>query len=119
MQSSQSIEDMLSAVKDVIGCITATKTQHLYMIKASPRYDLSQWFTNCYHGYRYVDRLADNLMHQLTLSRRSVLQITALTSKREEAIETITKVEPQLNVLVKETKQMQKQVSRSLLACIT
>ena len=37
VQSSQSIEDMLSTVSDVIGCITATKTQHLYMIKASPR----------------------------------------------------------------------------------
>ena len=58
-----------------------------------------------------MDRLADNLTHQLTLSRRSMLQITAMTSKREEAIETITKVEPQLNMLVRETKQMQKQVS--------
>lgn len=96
VQSSQSIEGMLSTVNDVIGCITATKTQHLYMIKASPR---------------YVDRLADNLTHQLTLSRRSTLQITALTSKREEAIETITNVEPQLKALVGETKQIQKQVS--------
>ena len=40
-----------------------------------------------------------------------MLQITALTNKREEAIETMTKVEPQLNVLLRETKQMQKQVS--------
>lgn len=55
--------------------------------------------------------MADNLTHQLTLSQRSTLQITALTSKREEAIETITNVEPQLNGLVKETKQLQKQVS--------
>lgn len=60
---------------------------------------------------RYVDRLADNLAHQLTLSRRSTLQITALTSKREEAIEMITNVEPQLNTLIRETKQLQKQVS--------
>ena len=60
---------------------------------------------------RYVERLADNLTHQLTLSQRSILQITALTNKREEAIETITNVEPQLNTLIKETKQLQKQVS--------
>jgi len=60
---------------------------------------------------RYVERLADNLTHQLTLSQRSILQITALTNKREEAIETITNVEPQLNALIKETKQLQKQVS--------
>lgn len=61
-----------------------------------------------------MDRLADNLTHQLTLSRRSTLQITALTSKREEAIETITNVEPQLKALVGETKQVQKQVSLCL-----
>lgn len=62
-----------------------------------------------------MDRLADSLTHQLTLSQRSTLHITTLTNKREEAIETIAVIEPQLSALVSGTKQLQKQVS---LVCI-
>lgn len=58
-----------------------------------------------------MDRLADNLTHQLQLSRRPALQITTLTSKREEALELLGNTEPLLSKMVKETKQLQKQVS--------
>jgi len=58
-----------------------------------------------------VDRLADDLAHQLQLSRRPAIQITTLTSKREEALEVLGNAEPLLSKLIKETKQLQKQVN--------
>ena len=65
---------------------------------------------------RYVDRIADSLEQKLKISQNLLQQVVGLKERHQKAVEQQIECEPKLTVLVKKTKELQKQVRENQMA---
>merc|ERR1711890_101913 len=89
----------LQLVLGIMRELTSKKMKNLYLIKSSPR---------------YVDRIADSLLQKLQVSEKLIKQAASLNKKNKEAAEVQVETQPKLQVLVKKTKSLQKQIENEI-----
>jgi len=99
MHTKESTETMLQLVLGIMRELTSKKMKNLYLIKSSPR---------------YVDRIADSLLQKLQVSEKLIKQAASLNKKNKEAAEVQVETQPKLQVLVKKTKSLQKQIENEI-----
>ncbi|KAL3836336.1 hypothetical protein ACJMK2_021769 [Sinanodonta woodiana] len=95
----ESVEVMLTLVKDIIDQLTSVKIQHLMLIRNSPR---------------YVDRLKESLQQTLKLADKMVLYEKEMILKSKEASNEEGQLQPRLDLLRQQTKEMQKQMEEEI-----
>lgn len=61
--------------------------------------------------YRYVDRLKETLKQMLSLADKMVFLEKQMVVKYKDADSELREVQPKLELVIKRTKEMQKQVS--------
>lgn len=96
---SKQVETMVKQVKDIIGQLTSVQIQHLMLIRDSPR---------------YVERLKDTLRSTLTLADKMVFYEKETVSRRHDAEAEESELAPKVEVLVKRTKEMKKQMEEEI-----
>lgn len=89
------VETMATELKDVIGQLTSVQIQHLMLIRDSPR---------------YVERLKETLKSTLTLADKMIFYQKETISRRHDMVDEERELAPKVEVLVKQTKKMQKQI---------
>ncbi|KAL4228499.1 CDK5 regulatory subunit associated protein 3 [Mactra antiquata] len=92
---SKHVETMVTDVKNIINQLTSVQIQHLMLIRDSPR---------------YVERLKDTLKSTLTLADKMLFYEKETVIRRQEAINEAVEIAPKVEILVKRTKEMQKQM---------
>ncbi|KAF5906349.1 CDK5 regulatory subunit-associated protein 3, partial [Clarias magur] len=92
-QSREHVQAMLADVRHLLGGLTSLRMKHLFMIQASPR---------------YVERVSDMLRQKLKLADILVLKRATLADRRQEALEEQAKLEPRIDLLAVQTKELQK-----------
>ncbi|XP_052091242.1 CDK5 regulatory subunit-associated protein 3-like [Mytilus californianus] len=95
----ETVEGMLIKVKDIYSQLTTVKMHHLMLIRNSPR---------------YVDRLRDDLKQILTLADKMTFHEKEMVVKKEEAIQEQTEIQPKLDMIIKKTKEVQKQMETEI-----
>ncbi|CAG5131829.1 unnamed protein product [Candidula unifasciata] len=95
----KTVTAMLTKVKDILDQMTSVRMEHLMLIRDSPR---------------YVDRLRDSLRQKLVLADKMVLSEKEMAGTRLEAIEEEKELEPQLEILRKQTKIIKKQLEEEI-----
>uniref|UniRef100_A0A8C4XHN5 Uncharacterized protein n=2 Tax=Erpetoichthys calabaricus TaxID=27687 RepID=A0A8C4XHN5_ERPCA len=98
-QTRDKVLAMLVQVRSMIERLTTKKMQHLFMILASPR---------------YVDRVTDILQQKMKQADILVLKQQRMVEKRQEALAEQAKLEPQLDLLIKRTRELQKQIEADI-----
>ncbi|XP_030077213.1 CDK5 regulatory subunit-associated protein 3 isoform X2 [Microcaecilia unicolor] len=98
-QTKEKIVAMAAAVQDLIGQLTCMRMQHLFMILASPR---------------YVDRVTELLHQKLKQSELMGLKKELMAQRREAALEEQRALEPRLDLIVQQTKELQKLIEEDL-----
>lgn len=96
---ADSVQIMLSTITAVLDSLTNTRTQHLLLMKGSSR---------------YLERMATSLLSPQMLANKATAQVEALSARREEAIDTALALQPQIETLKTETKQLQKQIEQQI-----
>eukprot|EP00118_Oscarella_pearsei_P006206 m.28202 g.28202 ORF g.28202 m.28202 type:complete len:524 (+) comp30600_c0_seq4:65-1636(+) len=99
LQTPVSVSLMQRKVTAALNQLTSPRTQHLFMIKSSQR---------------YIDRLAESLLHKLTLANKMEQSHKAAIERAATAAQEQSTLEPKLNVLKTNTRHLQKQVEESL-----
>lgn len=61
--------------------------------------------------YRYVDRLKETLKQMLSLADKMVFLEKQMVVKYKDADSELREIQPKLELVIKRTKEMQKQVS--------
>nr|XP_047136048.1 CDK5 regulatory subunit-associated protein 3 [Hydra vulgaris] len=89
----------LSRVTSILSEMTSLKMQNLYLIQNSPR---------------YVDRIADSLIQKLTTSENLMKQINILEERSQKAQTLQAETEPKLEVIIRKTKELQKQIEKEI-----
>ncbi|XP_059151211.1 CDK5 regulatory subunit-associated protein 3-like [Physella acuta] len=89
------VTNMLTKVKDILDKLTSVQMQHLMLIRDSPR---------------YVDRLRDSLRQKLLLADKMLQSEKEMAGTRIEAVNEEKDLEPQLELLRKQTKVLKKQL---------
>ncbi|XP_060578828.1 CDK5 regulatory subunit-associated protein 3-like isoform X2 [Ruditapes philippinarum] len=89
------VETMATDLSAVIGQLTSVQIQHLMLIRDSPR---------------YVERLKDTLKSTLSLADKMIFYEKETISRRHDMETEERDLIPKLDVLVKRTKEMQKQM---------
>ena len=69
--------------------------------------------------FRYVDRLKENLKQTLTLADKMTFHEKEMVLKRGETKQEQAEIQPKLDLIIKKTKEVQKQVGKSLVYCMT
>ncbi|BFZ06477.1 hypothetical protein BsWGS_09515 [Bradybaena similaris] len=95
----KTVTAMLTKVKDILDKMTSVRMEHLMLIRDSPR---------------YVDRLRDSLRQKLVLADKMALSEKEMAGTRLEAIQEEKELEPQLEVLRKQTKVIKKQLEEEI-----
>ncbi|XP_039595503.1 CDK5 regulatory subunit-associated protein 3 [Polypterus senegalus] len=98
-QTRDKVLAMLVQVRSMIERLTTKKMQHLFMILASPR---------------YVDRVTDILQQKMKQADILVLKQQRMVEKGQEALAEQAKLEPQLDQLIKRTRELQKQIEADI-----
>ncbi|CAL1536755.1 unnamed protein product [Lymnaea stagnalis] len=93
------VTTMLTKVKDILDKLTSVQMQHLMLIRDSPR---------------YVDRLRDSLKQKLSLADKFVLSEKEMAAAWKEAVDEEKELEPQLELLRKQTKVLKKQLEEEI-----
>lgn len=91
----ETVNSMLKQGKDIESQLTSVKMQHLMLIRNSPR---------------YVDRLKDNLKQTLTLADKMTFHEKEMVLKRGETKQEQAEIQPKLDLIIKKTKEVQKQM---------
>nr|XP_033775044.1 CDK5 regulatory subunit-associated protein 3 isoform X2 [Geotrypetes seraphini] len=98
-QTKEKVVAMAATVQDLIGQLTCMRMQHLFMILASPR---------------YVDRVTELLRQKLKQSELKGLKKELMAQRREAALEEQRVLEPRLDLMVQQTKNLQKLIEEDL-----
>ncbi|XP_022286338.1 CDK5 regulatory subunit-associated protein 3-like [Crassostrea virginica] len=96
---SQVVTSMISQVRDVLAAFSSVKMHHLLSIRNSPR---------------YVDRLKENLKQMLNLADKMVFLEKQMLVKYKEADSEQSETQPKLELVIKRTKEMQKQMQSDI-----
>ncbi|XP_053408965.1 CDK5 regulatory subunit-associated protein 3-like isoform X2 [Mercenaria mercenaria] len=92
---AKQVETMATDLRNIIAQLTSVQNQHLMLIRDSPR---------------YVERLKDTLKSTLTLADKMIFYQKETISRRHDMEKEERELLPKLEVLVKRTKEMQKQM---------
>ncbi|XP_078671832.1 CDK5 regulatory subunit-associated protein 3-like isoform X1 [Branchiostoma floridae x Branchiostoma belcheri] len=95
MRSVEEITDMLAPVDTILAQLTNNRMRQLYMLKASPK---------------YVDRLTANLQQKLDQADKMLARKRIMIEKRQGALQDQRQTEPKLQVIIKKTKELKKQM---------
>ncbi|XP_035695000.1 CDK5 regulatory subunit-associated protein 3-like [Branchiostoma floridae] len=95
MRSVEEITDMVAPVDTILAQLTNNRMRQLYMLKASPK---------------YVDRLTANLQQKLDQADKMLARKRIMIEKRQEALQDQRQTEPKLQVIIKKTKELKKQM---------
>ncbi|XP_062859140.1 CDK5 regulatory subunit-associated protein 3 isoform X2 [Trichomycterus rosablanca] len=98
-QTPERVQTMLRDVRHLLEKLTSLRMQHLFMIQASPR---------------YVERVSDMLRQKLKQADILLLKRTSLAERRQEALEEQAKLEPRIDVLTSQTKELQKLIEADI-----
>lgn len=90
---------MVSQVQDVIAAFSTVKMHHLLSIRNSPR---------------YVDRLKETLKQMLSLADKMVFLEKQMVVKYKDADSELREIQPKLELVIKRTKEMQKQMESEI-----
>ncbi len=60
--------------------------------------------------YRYLERLTAKLLQDLRLSNKAASQSVEVVLKREQALTSLTTLQPKMEDMVEHTKKLQRQV---------
>ncbi|XP_072026690.1 CDK5 regulatory subunit-associated protein 3-like [Amphiura filiformis] len=99
MKTSKEVAAMLDLVKDILAIIMDSRTQHLFLIKNSPK---------------YVDRLTETLKEKLTLAEKMVASQQAVREKGENSLEDARALQPKLNTLIDKTRELQRHIEEDI-----
>lgn len=91
----ETVTSMLTKAQGIERELTSVQIQHLMLIRNSPR---------------YVDRLKDNLKQTLTLADKMTFHEKEMVVKRQATLEEQLEIQPKLDLIIKKTKEMQKQM---------
>lgn len=98
-RSEGDVEVMLCNVKKILDQLTTHQMQHLLLIRDSPR---------------YVDRLRDSLRQKLSLADKMALAKREMLGMSQEAVAEERELEPQLELLRKQTKAVKRQLETEI-----
>ncbi|KJE96583.1 hypothetical protein CAOG_06886 [Capsaspora owczarzaki ATCC 30864] len=98
-QTASSVAAYLASVQEPLQLLTASRTQQLILLKASPR---------------YVDHLAETLLHELKAAQRMQSRIKDVEARRVEVGSHQETVRPKLAQLIAQTKVLQAQIEGEL-----
>lgn len=93
------VTKMVSQVRDVIAAFSTVKMHHLLSIRNSPR---------------YVDRLKETLKQMLSLADKMVFLEKQMVVKYKDADSELREIQPKLELVIKRTKEMQKQMESEI-----
>nr|CAD7398388.1 unnamed protein product [Timema cristinae] len=99
LQSTESVEKMLSDLQGALTDITDQRTQHLHNIKHSPK---------------YVDLLANSLKQKLAAAEKLVASQEVVRQRRSEAHSEANKLRPKLKLVIDKTKQLQAEIQQDI-----
>nr|CAG4638515.1 EOG090X07S9 [Cyclestheria hislopi] len=97
--SVEQLTSMLTNVVDVISVMNTVKLQHLALIRESPR---------------YVDRLTASLQQRLKLVDKMTANGKLAAEKRRGAAAEQSRLQPQLQLLIEKTKELQSNMERHI-----
>ncbi|KAK3559656.1 hypothetical protein QTP86_013613 [Hemibagrus guttatus] len=98
-QTRQRVQAMLADVRHLLEGLTSLRMKHLFMIQASPR---------------YVERVSDMLRQKLKQAEILVLKQASQAERRQEALEEQAKLEPRIDLLTAQVKELQKLIEADL-----
>lgn len=132
--SSEEVGRMLGHVMSVLDHMTSKRVQHLFHMKGSQRSVVGVSLLTCspmvpptrtcsphahvHMSYRYLQRLSEELLHNLRLSNKAGSQALEAGVRRELANTNITQLQPQHAELVRRTRQLQTQVCTTCATCM-
>lgn len=93
------VTKMVSQVREVIAAFSTVKMHHLLSIRNSPR---------------YVDRLKETLKQMLSLADKMVFLEKQMVVKYKDADSEQRETQPKLELVIKRTKEMQKQMESEI-----
>nr|CAD7440956.1 unnamed protein product [Timema bartmani] len=99
LQSTESVEKMLSDLQGALTDITDQRTQHLHNIKNSPK---------------YVDMLANSLKQKLAAAEKLVASQEVVRQRRSEAHSEANELRPKLKLVIDKTKQLQAEIQQDI-----
>ncbi|XP_050404822.2 CDK5 regulatory subunit-associated protein 3 [Patella vulgata] len=93
------VTNLLEKVQEITQMLTNMRMQQLLLIRNSPR---------------FVNRVNDNLKQILTLADKMNFLERQAVIRRKEALEEQKEVEPKLDIIIKKTKELQKQLQSEI-----
>ncbi|KAG7325099.1 hypothetical protein KOW79_011415 [Hemibagrus wyckioides] len=98
-QTRERVQAMLADVRHLLEGLTSLRMKHLFTIQASPR---------------YVERVSDMLRQKLKQAEILVLKQASLAERRQEALEEQAKLEPRIDLLTAQIKELQKLIEADI-----
>ncbi|XP_033625343.1 CDK5 regulatory subunit-associated protein 3-like [Asterias rubens] len=99
MKTSDDVSAMLVKVRSVLKYLTDSTTQHLLLIKSSPK---------------YVDRLTESLKQKFILEEKMLASKEAVHQKSLEYLKEEQLIQPKIDKLVANTRTLQKQIEHEI-----
>ncbi|XP_013774182.1 CDK5 regulatory subunit-associated protein 3-like isoform X1 [Limulus polyphemus] len=99
LQTADEVQKMLDMVTDILTQMTNVRMKHLCLISDSPK---------------YVDRLTESLRQKLEQSEKMELSKQAVMERRKTILEDQRQLEPKLDLIIKKTKILQKQIEDTI-----
>lgn len=119
------LEKMLAKCKEITVAMVDPYKKHLYQILSSERY---LPFSSSYHAFlrifilslhlkwgqifaRYLDKLTEELTHKRNQIQKYTQLAKLMREKQAEAYQEAKNLQPKLDLMIKRTKELQKQVN--------